>query len=213
MTKHDELVSALLHLFGAIFSAAIAVVLIVLAAREGSAWHVVSFTLFGVSLILLYGASSAYHFSASPKARALFRRLDHAMIFVLIAGTYTPLALTVLRGGWGWSLFGVVWGIAIVGMLWKFVASKVEHRFSTFLYVLSGWLVVVAAVPLANALTRTELFWLILGGVFYTAGAMLLPIKRLPVFHTWLTPHNVFHGFVVLGSGSHAWLTLHLLWS
>lgn len=211
MERRDELVSALLHLFGAILFASVAAVLIVFASLWGSTWHVVSFSLFGASLVLLYGASSAYHFSVSPRARSIFRRLDHAMIFVLIAGTYTPLLFTALRGGWGWSLFGVVWGIALGGILWKLFATELDHPVSTALYILSGWLVVVAAVPLWQTLSAIELFWLVLGGVFYTAGALFLAFTRLPVFHAWLTPHNAFHFFVVLGSGSHAWMTFHLL--
>lgn len=212
MERRDELVSAVTHLLGAVFSVGIAATLIVFASLWGSVWHIVSFSLFGASLILLYGASSAYHLSISRRTRALLRRLDHAMIFVLIAGTYTPLLLTAIRGGWGWSLFGVVWGIALGGMFWKLSAEDLDHPFSTMLYILAGWLVVVAALPLFETLSAVELFWLVLGGACYTLGACFLAFRRLPVLHPLFSPHNAFHFFVILGSGSHAWMTLHLLW-
>ncbi|MBP6888769.1 MAG: hemolysin III family protein [Candidatus Pacebacteria bacterium] len=207
-----EMFNAVSHLLGAVASVLVTVVLIVLASLYGSAWHIVSFSLFGTSLILLYLSSTLYHASRKESWRNRMQRFDHAMILVLIAGTYTPFMLTVLRGGWGWSIFGFVWGIAILGIIWKFVATSITGTASTILYLLMGWVVVVAAYPLVHVTTKNTLIFLILGGVAYTLGAICYSYEDHPRFQTWkITPHNIFHLFVLLGSASHVVAIIYLL--
>lgn len=192
------------HLVGAILGIVVTVLLIVLASLYGTVWHIVSFSLFGTTLILLYLASTLYHFSSTDKWRRRLQRFDHAMILVFIAGTYTPFTLTVLRGGWGWSIFGIIWGIALLGVIWKCIGKKITGWHSTFLYVLMGWVIVVALYPLTASLSHKSLLYLVAGGVLYTIGAIIYSLENHPRFtNSTLTPHNIFHILVLLGSTSH----------
>jgi len=204
VTLSREPASALTHLIGAILSVGALAALIYRGAVSGTAWHVVSFTVFGVSLIVLYTASTLYHgLALSPKAKLAFRRLDHMMIFVLIAGTYTPFCLVPLRGSWGWPLFGVIWGCAVLGMIVKLFWMNAPRWLSLGLYLLMGWLVVVAAYPLSQSVTAASLTWLGVGGLLYTVGAVFYAVK-------WPSPwpgrfgfHEIWHLFVMAGSAAH----------
>ena len=204
MTLSREPASALTHLIGAILSVGALAALIYRGAVSGTAWHVVSFTVFGVSLIVLYTASTLYHgLALSPRAKLAFRRLDHMMIFVLIAGTYTPFCLVPLRGSWGWPLFGVIWGCAALGMIVKIFWMNAPRWLSLGLYLLMGWLVVVAAYPLSQSVTAASLTWLGVGGLLYTVGAVFYAVK-------WPSPwpgrfgfHEIWHLFVMAGSAAH----------
>ncbi len=209
--NREEIINSATHLFGVALAIVATAILVVFATLRGGAWHIVSFSIFGATLILLYGASSAYHLALSPKWRSRLQRFDHAMIFVLIAGTYTPVMLTALRGGWGWSIFGVVWGITVVGIVWKFFARRITGGISITLYILTGWIALVAIVPLVQTLSGATLFWMVLGGALYTAGALALAVPHTFLFRSVLTPHNLFHVFVLLGSTSHFFMTLRLL--
>ncbi len=191
---------------GVLLSVAGLVFLVVQAASDSAAWHVVGFAIFGASLILLYGASTLYHLLPLPESRKqIFRRIDHIMIYVLIAGTYTPVCLTVLRGGWGWTIFDVIWGLAVVGVFLKVYWWTAPRVVSTLLYVGMGWTVIVATVPLVESVGWAGLSWILLGGVFYTGGAVIYAFKW-PNWHPrHFSFHELFHLLVMAGSLAHFW--------
>lgn len=203
----SEPISGISHVVAGLLSVAGLSLLVTLAALRASVWHVVGFAIFGASLILLYAASATYHLVPLPKEKkAALRRLDHVMIFVLIAGTYTPICLTVLRGPWGWTLFGIVWGMAALGIGLKLAWFNAPRWLSTALYVALGWAALIAVVPLVRTLSLGGLLWLLLGGAFYTVGALFYATKW-PTFHArHFTFHELFHMLVVCGSLSHFWL-------
>ena len=185
------------------------VVLVVRAAGEGTAWHVVSFSIYGTSLVALWTVSAVYH--SLNAAHRVLEQLDHAMIYFLIAGTYTPVCLIVLGGAWGWSLFGINWALAVTGIVLKLAIKSPPRAVTVTLfifYILMGWLVVAAWGPLVRALPGKGLFWLVLGGIFYTVGAAVLNIKRLN-FTPRFGAHEIWHLFVMAGAFSHFWLMLH----
>jgi hemolysin III len=164
---------------------------------HGNAWHVVSFAIFGLSLISLYAASTFYHSAKKPDLRRRLRIVDHATIYILIAGTYTPFALVTLNGPSGWTLFGVSWGMAITGIILKLFHTGKYNLISTLMYVFMGWIIVFAIKPLINNLSSDGLFWLVAGGMAYTTGAILYSIKKIKLNHA------IFHLFVLLGSFCH----------
>jgi hemolysin III len=170
---------------------------VVYAAKTGTVWHVVSFSIFGSSLILLYSASTIYHASKNPQWREKLNIIDHSAIYVLIAGTYTPFCLVTLNGAVGWIIFGVSWGIALVGIVLKLFYTGRYERASTVAYVLMGWIIIFAVKPLVENLPVNGLIWLLMGGIFYTIGAVLYSFKKLKYNHA------IFHVFVLLGSFSH----------
>jgi len=185
------------HLAGAVFALAGMVVLIVIAARQGDPWKLVSFSVYGTCLFSLYASSTLYH-SLRHRAKAVFRRLDHLAIYLLIAGTYTPFALVTLRGAWGWSLFGAIWGLAAAGMTLEFLPRRGARILPVVIYVLMGWLVLIALKPLLQALPWAGFVWLLLGGLLYTFGIIFYGLdERLR--HA----HGVWHLFVLAGSISH----------
>jgi hemolysin III len=171
--------------------------LVVAAAKRGGAADIVGNSVFGATLILLYLASTWYHAAPSGPLKDRLRRVDHAAIYVLIAGTYTPFTLGVLGGGWGWSLFGVVWGVAVVGVSGKLVGGLGHPRLSTVAYVVMGWLVLIAIRPLTVAMPSAGLAWLVAGGVAYSGGVVFYAASRLP-YH-----HFIWHLFVLAGSACH----------
>ena len=204
-------IRSLIDATGAFLSVAGLVFLVYRAATEGSVWHIVSFAIYGTTLVAVWTMSTVYHsLNVSSTAKKTLEQLDHAMIYLLIAGTYTPICLVVLRGGWGWSLFGINWTLAVAGVVLKLVfrhPSKTVIAILFAFYIIMGWLVVVAWAPLTHALPERGVFWLVLGGVFYTAGAAILAIKRLnftPVFGA----HEIWHLFVMAGSFSHFWMMI-----
>jgi hemolysin III len=173
------------------------VLLVVASARHGDVWHVVSSAIFGVSLVLLYTASTLYHSFQAERTKRLLKKFDHAAIFLLIAGTYTPFVLVSLRGPWGWSLFGVIWGLALVGVGLKFWFAGRFNVVSTLIYVGMGWLVMVAFKPLMAAVPHGGMALLVAGGLCYTSGVIFYLWKRLPYHHV------IWHGFVLGGSACH----------
>lgn len=185
------------HALGLILSVVALVLLVVFASKEGSVKHIVSFSIYGASLILLYSASTFYHYTQSPRLRHKLNIFDHAAIYVLIAGTYTPFTLVVLKGWVGWTIFGVSWGLAIVGIVFKLFFTGRFDKLSTAAYVLMGWLIVFAIKPLVNNLPFEGLMWLLGGGISYTLGAILYSIKKIKYNHA------IFHIFVLLGSFCH----------
>jgi len=208
MTDNDvsnEPLSSATHFIAALLSIAGLSLLVTLAALRGTAAHVVSFSIFGASLVLLYLFSTLYHFlSKNHPAKDLFQILDHAAIYILIAGTYTPLVLLVLPPAWGWSMFGVIWGLALSGVLMK-VCRPVQRWISGGLYLLMGWLIVIALVPLKEALSLEAIAWLLAGGIFYTVGTIFCALDDVKKLNMWYSFHDIFHIFVMLGSFSHFW--------
>jgi hemolysin III len=193
----EETINVLTHGLGAVLGAGGLAVLVVMAALRGNAWHVVSCSIYGATLVLLFTSSTLYHSFRGGRVKHAFRIVDHASIYLLIAGTYTPFLLVNLRGHWGWSLFGVVWGLALAGIVFQVFFV---HRFrlaQTLIYLAMGWMVVVAAKPLLSLVPGPGLLWLLAGGLFYTLGAVFYLWKNLP-FH-----HGIWHLFVLAGSVCH----------
>ena len=195
-TIGEEIANSVTHGIGAALSVAGLVVLVVMAAIRGTAWHIVSCAVFGVSLILLYLASTLYHALTARRAKHVFRILDHASIYLLIAGTYTPFTLVTLRGAWGWSLFGVVWALAVAGIVFQSLAIGRRPILSTVIYILMGWVVLIAFRPLLHALPWAGFLWLLAGGVAYTAGVVFFALRSK-------FAHAVWHFFVLAGSTCH----------
>jgi hemolysin III len=193
----EEKINILTHGLGLLLSIAALVLLIIHASTHGTARHIVSFTIFGASLILLYSASTLYHYSQKPDIRRKLNILDHASIYVLIAGTYTPFTLITLKGWLGWTIFGITWGIAIVGVFFKLFYTGRFDKISTIAYVAMGWIIIFAVKPLIENLPLNGLYWLLAGGIFYTIGAVLYSVKKIKFNHA------IFHVFVLLGSFSH----------
>ena len=193
----EELANRLTHGLGVALSVAGLVLLVFYSSRQGDAWQVVSTAIFGVALVLLYTSSTLYHSFRREHRRQLLQKFDHAAIFLLIAGTYTPFLLVTLRGPWGWSLFGVVWGLAIAGVALKFWFAGRFRLVSTLIYLGMGWLVMVAIKPLMAALPAGGLRLLVAGGICYTGGAVFYLWRRLP-YH-----HAIWHLFVLGGSACH----------
>jgi hemolysin III len=200
-TIGEEIANSVTHGVAAAMSIAALVILVVFAALRGNAWHVVSCTVFGVTLILLYLASTLYHALPPGKAKQVFRILDHASIYLLIAGTYTPFTLVTLRGPWGWSIFGVVWTLAVAGVVFQSLLIGRLPALSTTVYVLMGWVVVIAARPLIHALPWGGLLWMLAGGLAYTLGVYFFASKTK-------FAHMVWHLFVIAGSLCHFFAVL-----
>ena len=179
------------------FSIAGLVLLVIRAVLYGDVWQVVSFSIYGTSLILLYLASTMYHGFRSKRIKEILRIFDHSAIYLLIAGTYTPFLLVTLRGAWGWSLFGVIWGLALFGILFKLIFGPRYEIVSTAFYILMGWVVIIAIKPLIAALPAAGLFWLIAGGLAYTGGVVFYAWEKLPYNHA------IWHAFVLAGSFFH----------
>lgn len=193
----EELLNALTHGAGALVALAGAAVLITLASIYADRWAVIGASVYGASLLLLYVASTLYHAVSHVKIKARLKVFDHCMIYVLIAGTYTPFTLTSLRGPWGWTLFGLIWGLAIAGIIFKLYYTGRFQWLSTGIYLAMGWLVVIAIEPLMKALPQGAFAWLMAGGIAYTLGTVFYMSRRLPYAHA------IWHGFVLAGSVCH----------
>lgn len=198
----EEIANAITHGIGLLLSIAGFVVLLVLAALRGTAWHIVACSIYGATLICLYAASTLYHAVISPRVKRALRIFDHSAIYLLISGTYTPFLLVSLRGPWGWSLFGVIWGLALVGVLFKFWFVERFAILSTAVYIAMGWLVVIAAKPVITHLSLTAIIWLLAGGLAYTGGVIFFAAKRIPYSHA------IWHLFVLAGSICHYFAVL-----
>lgn len=193
----EERINVLSHALGFVLSVFALALLVTYASRYGSVVHVLSFGVFGLSLVILYAASTVYHSTTNPARRARMRIVDHAAIYVLISGTYTPILLVILSGTLGWVMFGISWGLALIGIILKlFFTGKYSHA-STAMYVFMGWLIIFAIKPLINNFSAEGLWWLFAGGMAYTVGAIIYSFKKIK-FH-----HAIFHVFVLLGSACH----------
>ncbi len=198
----EEIAHATTHGLGLLLSIAGLVVLVVFATIRGNAWHVVSVAVYGATLVVLYAASTFYHALPSPKTKKFFRALDHSAIYLLIAGTYTPFTLVNLRGGWGWTLFGMVWGLATLGVVLEIVAKRRMKVLSLVLYVGLGWLVAIAIKPLLAAVATGGLVLMVAGGLAYTGGVVFYASRRIPFNHA------IWHVFVLGGSVCHFFAVL-----
>lgn len=199
---HGERFNSISHLAGAVLAAAGAAGLITMAARQGDAGKIVSFAIYGAALVALYLFSTLYH-SLRGRAKQVLRKFDHCCIYVLIAGSYTPFALVTLRGAWGWSLLGVVWGLALLGMVQEIWRVRGGRALSIVIYLSMGWLALVAAAPLWFALTPAGFSWLLAGGGLYTAGLLFYAADD-KLRHA----HGVWHLFVLGGSACHFFTVL-----
>lgn len=197
LSTGEEILNSITHGIGALLSIVALIILIIIAGRDGDIWHLVSFSIYGSTLILLYLSSTLYHSFTGPKVKNLFARFDHISIFLLIAGTYTPILLTSIRGVWGWSLFGVIWGLAIVGAVIRAIYLHRYRKLMVAVYLLMGWMFILAGKQIYLHLPTTSLTFLLLGGIAYSVGVIFYMWRKLPY------SHGIWHLFVLAGSMLH----------
>ncbi|SDS54079.1 hemolysin III [Pseudomonas asplenii] len=194
---HGERLNAWTHLVGAVLACIGAIWLLVMASLDGSPWKIVSVAIYGVTLMTLYSVSTVYH-SVRGRAKVIMQKVDHLSIYLLIAGSYTPFCLVTLRGPWGWTLFGIVWGLAVIGMLQEIKPRSEARVLSIVIYAVMGWIVLVAIKPLLAALGMAGFIWLATGGVLYTLGIIFFALD-----HRLRHSHGIWHLFVIAGSLLH----------
>ncbi len=197
-TKREEIANAVTHCIGILLGIAALSLLVVFASLKGDPWKIVSFSLYGASLVILYTASTIYHSVKKMHLKKFFQIVDHSSIFILIAGTYTPFVLVNMRGPWGWSLFGIIWGLALCGIIIKSLVGTGGDKLSTAVYLAMGWLIVIAFHKMIFSIPLMGIIWLLIGGVCYSAGAVFFLLeKRIPF------SHPLWHLFVLAGSITH----------
>ncbi|MCK4865829.1 MAG: hemolysin III family protein [Gammaproteobacteria bacterium] len=200
---HGEKLNSLTHLLGAVIALLGLFVLIITASSNGDVWRIVSFSIYGTSLFLLYLFSTLYH-STKGSLKAIFKKLDHIGIYLLIAGTYTPFVLVSLNGVWGWSLFGVIWGLAIIGILLDCYSSNKRRVIQLIIYVLMGWIALIAYQPLIVSLSMAGFLWLLGGGLFYSFGIIFYITDKKKLHF-----HGIWHMFVLAGSATHYYTVMY----
>jgi len=205
LSVREEIFNSVTHGIGTVLSLAALVSLIIIAVSKGNKWHLVSFTIYGSTLVLLYLASTLYHSFTKEKIKNLFARFDHAAIFLLIAGTYTPFLLTVLRGTLGWTLFGIIWGVAIIGVVIRSIYLTRFRKLMVALYLAMGWMFVVAVGPMIKNLPVLSIIFLFLGGISYSVGVIFY-VKRNMKY-----AHGIWHLFVLAGSIMHFFAVVYSL--
>lgn len=205
LTVGEEIANSITHGIGTLLSIAALVLLIVFAAIKGNAWHVVSFTIFGSTLVLLYLSSTLYHSFSNPKIKNIFARFDHAAIFFLIAGTYTPILLSNLRGVLGWTLFFIIWGLAIAGAVIRSIYLTRFRKLMVAIYVMMGWMFVFAIRTMLEITPADSLMFLFIGGGLYTIGVIFYVWRSLPY------GHGIWHLFVLGGSIMHFFAVINIL--
>lgn len=198
----EEIANAITHGIGAALAIAGCIILIVFAAFTGDAWKIVSASIYGASMIILFTMSTLYHSFTHTTAKKVFRIFDHTSIYLLIAGTYTPFTLVLLRGALGWTIFGVVWAAAVLGIVLNSISIERFKKFSMICYLASGWCIIVAIVPMVRALGTAGTVFLLLGGVMYTAGVLFYKKKEIQymhsIWHVFVLAGAIFHFFCVL---------------
>ena len=204
-TLGEEIFNSVSHGAGGMLAIAGTVVLIVIAALYSNAWGVVSSAIYGASMIILYTMSTLYHAITNKKAKSFFRIMDHNTIFILIAGTYTPYTLVPLRGPVGWTLFGIIWGAAIIGIVFNSISLEKAKKLSLVCYVAMGWAIIFAIKPMIASVTKPSLVFLLIGGIFYTAGIVFYAVKKIRYFH------SVWHLFTVGGTVFHYFSILFIM--
>ena len=196
----DEKVNTVTHFIGILLSIAATALMVVKASYHGSAISIVSAAIFGTTLIVLYTASTLYHGAKNIRLKYKLNKFDHSAIYILIAGTYTPFSIVLLQGGWGWSIFGVQWGLAIIGTFYKIFWYKPKYRaISAFAYVAMGLVIIIAAKPLSETISKECFIWLAIGGAAYIIGVFFYLSKKIPF------AHGIFHLFILAGSFAHFW--------
>jgi hemolysin III len=198
----EELANSITHGIGLALSIAGFIALLVVAAFRGGALRIVSCAIYGATLVCLYAASTLYHSLSSPRAKRALKIFDHSAIYLLIAGTYTPFTLVILRGGWGWSLFATVWALAMAGIVFKLWFIDHFRILSTVLYLAMGWIALIAIKPLLSTIPAHGLYWLVAGGLLYSIGVAFFAARRLPFGHA------IWHVFVMAGSTCHYFAVL-----
>ncbi len=201
-THYEEIANSLTHGAGLVLSAAGASVLIVLAAWFGSAWHIVSCSIYSATMMFMFTASTLYHSARSTSVKLILKKLDHVAIFLLIAGTYTPFTLVLMRGNWGWTLFSAIWLCAVLGILFKLFSSSRYSKVVVLFYLGMGWMAVLAVKPMIQAVPLPGMLWILAGGLFYTAGVFFYVKDQRPYFHA------VWHLFVLGGCLCHYFAVL-----
>ncbi len=196
-TRAEEIANGATHAIGAVLSVAGLTLLTVFASQRGDAWHIVSCCIYGATLIVLFSASSIYHFASTSRTHEALQVFDHASIYLLIAGTYTPFTLVPLRGPWGWTLFGLIWGLALVGVSGELFVRRHVRMICVPVYLLMGYLILMALRPLLQHVPLGGVVWLVVGGALYSLGVLFYAWTRLPFAHT------VWHGFVLAASICH----------
>jgi hemolysin III len=205
LTIGEEIFNSITHGIGALLSVAALVILVVFATVHGDAWHIVSFAIFGVSLVILYTSSTLYHSFTGAKVKNVFARLDHASIFILIAGTYTPILLTTLRGVLGWIMFGIIWATAITGVVIRSIYLTRFRKLMVAIYLIMGWMFVFALKSVITHLPAVSLWLLLTGGLTYSIGVVFYAWRKLPF------GHGIWHLFVLGGSILHFFAILYSL--
>ncbi|MCK5707514.1 MAG: hemolysin III family protein [Candidatus Aureabacteria bacterium] len=193
----EEIANSIVHGIGAALSIVAIVLLVVFASKYGDVWRIVSFSIYGSTLFLLYLASTLYHSFSNRRIKSFFRILDHSTIYLLIAGTYTPVTLASMRGPWGWTLFGLIWAMAIGGIIAKFFFIEKYKFVSVLFYLAMGWLIIIAFKPMLQMVPKGLIIWLFIGGACYTLGLIFYAYQKVPYFHF------IWHLFVLGGSISH----------
>lgn len=193
----EEKLNVISHGFGLLLSIAALVLLVAFSSFKGDVWHIVSFSIYGTSLVILYLASTLFHSSKDQHIRKRLNVFDHASIYLLIAGTYTPFLLVTLRGPWGWTLFGIIWGMALTGIILKLFFTGRYNVASAIAYIIMGWVIIIALKPLINNLETEGLWWLLAGGISYSVGVIFYLNKKIKYNHA------IFHLFVLAGSICH----------
>lgn len=205
LTLGEEIFNSITHGIGALLSIAGLVILTVFAAKKGDAWHIVSFSIFGTTMVLLYLASTLYHSFTKESIKNLFARFDHSAIFLLIAGTYTPFVLTTIRGPFGWVMFGIIWALAVAGIVIRSIYLTRFRKLMMWLYLAMGWMFLIAIVPIVRNLPASSIVFLFIGGVCYSAGV---------IFYAWRNlkyGHGIWHLFVMAGTIMHFFSVLYSL--
>ncbi|NOY77272.1 MAG: hemolysin III family protein [Calditrichaeota bacterium] len=208
--KLREPMSGFTHFIGIIFAIVALILLLTRPSPTAKLAHIISFSIFGGAMILLYTFSTLYHWlPISGKRLEAFRTIDHIMIFVFIAATYTPVCLITLRGAWGWSVLASVWGLTALGVVLKIFWLNAPRFLYTGVYLLMGWIIIIAIWPLIHLMNPRGLFWMALGGLFYTIGAVIYALKKPDPWPRVFGFHEIFHIFILLGSFSHFWMIYH----
>lgn len=203
--RSNDVTSGVLHLVGVGLAVVVMVVLIVMGVRYGSPWHIVGYTIYSIGLILLYTASATYHLVPHRfvQAKEILQRIDHAMIFILIATTYTPITFIALSGAWRWSIFGIIWALAFTGVIIKVSRVPLPRALSPILYIAMGWFIFIAFTPLRETLTTGTLWLLLSGGISYTIGVVFFALDKILPHKRYFWMHEIFHLFVLGGSTLH----------
>lgn len=205
LSTGEEIVNSITHGIGALLSIIALIILIIIAGRKGDIWHLVSFSIYGVTLILLYLSSTLYHSFTNPKLKNLFARFDHISIFLLIAGTYTPILLTSIRGVLGWTMFAIIWIVALVGVVIRSIYVYRFRKLMVALYLIMGWMFVFGGKQIFLSLSSQSLLYLVLGGIAYSLGVIFYMWRKLPY------AHGIWHLFVLTGSVLHFFAIYYII--